>query len=71
MAAAEQVGRAAAVTAQDTFQRLGGDAIDNDLESRNKAELLELAAVVDIEGRTNMTKAELVSEIKKAARTAR
>jgi hypothetical protein len=58
------------VTAKDTLHRLGG-AVDNDLDSRSKAELLELAAVVDIEGRMNMTKAELVSEIKKASRTAR
>src|SRR5215211_7754215 len=70
-AADEKVGKASEVTAKDTTQRLAGNEIDGDLESRSKAELLDLAAAVDIEGRTNLTKAELVSEIKKASRTTR
>jgi colicin import membrane protein len=45
--------------------------INGDLESRSKAELLDLAAAIDVEGRTNLTKAELITEIKKASRTAR
>jgi colicin import membrane protein len=71
VAAAEQVGKAAALTEKDSSQRLGGHEIDGDLESRSKAELLDLAAAADIEGRTNLTKAELISEIKKASRATR
>ena len=71
MAAAQQVRKAAAVTAKDAAQRLGGREIDADLESRTKAELLDLAAAIDIEGRSSLTKAELISEIQQAARTAR
>jgi Rho termination factor, N-terminal domain len=68
VAAAEQVGRVAAVTEKDTSQRLGGNG---DLEARSKTELLELAAAVDIEGRANLTKAELISAIKNATRGTR
>ena len=42
-----------------------------DLESYNKPELVELAASIGIEGRTNMTKGELVDAIAKASRTKR
>jgi hypothetical protein len=59
------------VTEKDTAQRLSSQDIDGDLESRSKPELLDLAAAVDIENRANLTKAELISEIKKASRTTR
>ena len=39
------------------------------LESYNKPELVELAASIGVEGRTNMTKDELVAAIAKASRT--
>jgi colicin import membrane protein len=58
VAAAEQVGKAAAAT-----------PTNGDLESHTKAELLDVAAAMDIEGRTAMTKAELISAIEKGGRT--
>jgi colicin import membrane protein len=47
------------------------ETTDGDLESQSKAELLDLAASMEIEGRTTMSKAELISAITKAADTAR
>lgn len=47
------------------------EATNGDLESQSKAELLDLAASMEIEGRTTMSKAELISAITKAADTAR
>ena len=44
---------------------------NGDLGEHTKHELLELAAAIDIEGRTTMSKAELVSAIEKASRPAR
>jgi colicin import membrane protein len=71
VAAAEEVGKAAAVTGEATSQRLDRRPIDGDLESQTKGELLDLAAAMDIEGRANLTKAELISAIKRASRTPR
>ena len=71
VAAAERVGKVTAATAEDTAQRLDSRQINGDLESHTKAELLDLAAAIDIEGRTTLTKAELVSAIKRASRTTR
>ena len=51
--------------------QVGVEATNGDLESHSKAELLDLAASMGIEGRTNMSKAELISAITKAADTAR
>jgi colicin import membrane protein len=64
--AAEQVRKAATGP-----QQLGSRPVNGDLELRSKAELLELAAAMDVEGRTNLTKAELISAIKRASRTTR
>jgi hypothetical protein len=52
VAAAEQIGNAAVST-----------PIDGDLEARTKAELLDIAAAMDIEGRAAMSEAELISAI--------
>jgi hypothetical protein len=41
------------------------------LEAYHKPQLVELAASIGIEGRTNMTKSELVEAIAKASRTRR
>ena len=46
-------------------------ATNGGLESHSKAELVQLAASVGIESRTNMTKSELVDAIAKASRTER
>ena len=64
VAAAEQVGKAAA--ANGVRHPAGAE-----LESQTKGELLDLAAAMDIEGRSNLTKAELVSAIKRASGTRR
>jgi colicin import membrane protein len=71
VAAAEQVGKAAAASSETTAQHLGRRPVNGDLESRTKGELLDLAAAMDIEGRANLTKAELISAIKRASRTNR
>jgi hypothetical protein len=57
VAAAEQAARSTVAT-----------PLNGDLESHTKAELLDLAAAMDIEGRTTMTKAELLSAIEKGGR---
>jgi hypothetical protein len=57
VAAAEQAARAAVAT-----------PLNGDLRAHTKAELLDLAAAMDIEGRTGMTKAELVSAIEEGGR---
>lgn len=70
--AAERIRDDARGTAQDTARQLGrDDRFDGDLNSLNKPELLDLAATIDIEGRTNLTKAELVTAINKASRATR
>jgi len=71
VAAAEQLGREAETTAKDTARQLRTGFTNGDLGAHTKHELLELAAAIDIEGRTTMTKAELVSAIEKASRPAR
>jgi colicin import membrane protein len=70
-AAAEEVRERSKTTAKRTVRELEGDATNGSLESYNKTELLDLAATIDIEGRTQMTKAELVDAIAKASRTKR
>jgi colicin import membrane protein len=45
------------------------DTTNGGLEAYHKPELVELAASIGIEGRTNMTKSELVAAIAKASRT--
>ena len=69
--AAEQLREQPKATAKDTAGRLEGDAANGDLASHNKPELMELAASIGIEGRTNMSKGELVEAILKASRSNR
>jgi hypothetical protein len=69
VSAAEQIREHSEATAKDTARALQRDARNGGLESFNKPELVELAAGIGIEGRTNMTKAELVDAIAKASRT--
>jgi Rho termination factor, N-terminal domain len=71
VAAAEQLREQPKATAKDTARRLERGTTNGDLESYNKPELMELAASIGIEGRTNMTKGELVGAITKASRTKR
>jgi hypothetical protein len=55
-------------TAKHTARELDREATDGGLDAYKKPELVELAASVGIEKRTNMTKGELVDAIMKAAR---
>jgi colicin import membrane protein len=68
LAAAEHVREDAAVSAKGMAQR---EQTNANLESQSKAELLDLAAGMEIEGRTKMSKSELIAAITKAARGAR
>ena len=54
-----------------TARELSRTPSNGGLESYNKPELVELASSIGIEGRTNMTKAELVDAIAKASRAGR
>lgn len=72
VAAAERVRAGAAATAKETVREIDkDDKADGSLDARNKAELLDLAATIDVEGRTKMSKAELVRAISKASTTSR
>ena len=53
-----------------TVRELNRTPRNGSLKSYNKPELLDLAASMGVEGRTNMTKDELVEVITKAARGA-
>jgi colicin import membrane protein len=68
--AAERLRERSEATAKSTAQELKRGTNGN-LESYNKPELIDLASSMGIEGRTNMTKAELVDAIAKASRTKR
>ena len=67
--ATERLRERTRTTAKRTARELESD--DGGLESHSKPELVQLAASVGIESRTNMTKSELVDAIAKASRTAR
>ena len=71
IAAAEQIRDESKATAKQTARKLDSDRSNGGLQSYNKSELLELAASIGIEGRTNMSKGELVDAITKASRTKR
>jgi len=62
---AEGVGYQATVAAKRTARDLQNDKFDLDLESQTKTELIDLAAAMQIDGRTTMTKAELITAIAK------
>jgi hypothetical protein len=70
VSAAEQLREGPAAGAKQTARRLERDG-RNGLEAYHKPELVELAGSIGIEGRSNMTKSELVEAIKKASRTNR
>jgi colicin import membrane protein len=71
VSAAEQLRERPKATAKDTARRLEREAANGGLESYHKPQLIELAASVGVEGRTNMTKRELVEAIAKASRRSR
>ena len=71
VSAAEQLREPAKATAKDTARKLERSGANGGLESYHKPELVELAASIGIEGRTSMTKGELVDAIAKASRSKR
>ena len=66
--AAEDLRERAAATAKRTARELDRETTSGGLDAYKKPELIELAASIGIENRTNMTKAELVDAISKAGR---
>ena len=64
---AEQLREDSEATAREAAGKLRRGT-NGDLKSYNKPELVELAAGIGIEGRTAMTKDELVKAITKASR---
>jgi hypothetical protein len=66
--AVEDLRERAAATATHTAHELDRETVDGGLDAYKKPELVELAAAIGIEERTNMTKGELVDAITKAAR---
>jgi colicin import membrane protein len=69
--AAQRLQERSESTAKNTAQELKRAPANGDLESYTKPDLVDLASSMGIEGRTNMTKAELVDAIAKASRTKR
>lgn len=66
--ATEQLRENSVLTAKHTARELNRDTTNGGLRSYNKPELVDLAASIGIEGRTRMTKGELVEAITKATR---
>jgi DNA repair exonuclease SbcCD ATPase subunit len=66
---AEKLRERSASTAKHTARELDRETTNGGLKSYNKPELVELAASIGIEGRTRMTKGQLLSAIRKASRT--
>ena len=66
--AAEDLRERAAATAKHTALELDRTTTDGGLDAYESPELVELAASIGIENRSNMTKPELVDAIMKAAR---
>jgi colicin import membrane protein len=71
IATAEQIRDESKATAKQTVRKVDSGRANGGLQSYNKPKLLELAASIGIEGRTNMSKGELVNAITKASRTKR
>ena len=69
--AADQIRERSEATAKHIARELKRDTTNGGLESYTKPQLVELAASIGIEGRTNMTKDELVDAVAKASRATR
>jgi hypothetical protein len=54
--------------AEETARELNRETTDGGLDAYRKPELVELASTIGIEGRSSMTKNELVDAITKQAR---
>jgi colicin import membrane protein len=71
IAEAEHLRERSEARARHAVRELDRDPTDGGLEAYKKPELVALAASVGVEGRTNMTKGELIEAIAKASRTTR
>ena len=71
IAETEEIRKRSEATAKRGAAKLRRSTTNGELEDYNKPELVELAAGIGIEGRTTMTKGELVDAIAKASRTAK
>jgi colicin import membrane protein len=65
---AKQLRHGAAATAEQAARELDQETTDGGLDAYRKPELVELASTIGIEGRSSMTKDELVDAITKQAR---
>jgi colicin import membrane protein len=65
---AEQLRHGAAATAKQAARELDRETTEGGLDAYRKPELVELASTIGIEGRSSMTKDELVDAITKQAR---
>jgi hypothetical protein len=63
IAEAKRVGEKSSADASRTAAQVRSAGANGDLKERNKEELLDLAAAIDIQGRSRMTKSELVRAI--------
>jgi Rho termination factor, N-terminal domain len=68
---AEELRERSAATARRTAGEGNSPMTNEDLQSYRKSELVEFASTIGIEGRTNMTKDELIQAIRKASRGTR
>jgi hypothetical protein len=68
VAATQEMQRRSEATVTTTARELGRMPSNGELQSHNKQELVELAASMGIEGRSQMTKAELVRAIRRESR---
>lgn len=69
--ATAQIQAGTETSAKQTARRLQSKDANGDLAEHTKAELLDLAATVDVDGRSQMTKSELVAAIRRATRATR
>ena len=68
VAAAEETRRQASTATRDAVRYLKSDSTGVDLQGLPKRELLELAAAKDLDGRSRMSKAQLVTALKRSSR---
>jgi len=69
VAAAESIRKQSQAAAKQTARQLKNGKTNGDLASHNKEELLDLAATIDVPGRSKMNKDQLVKAIEKASKS--
>ena len=68
IAVAEQIRQTSRESAKEVAREMQSSSSLGDLESHTKEELLDLAAGIDVPGRTRMSKSELITAIEKTRR---